>query len=560
MGESETEPESEPEVAVDQSTESEPLKAPTIKCPTRVFHTIEFPGYLRKPCSSASDESVQAALATLGGVPAINKGFNADPGSLVLNFRPNNPFSHPITGDCVVACNLLMKITKKTRRNKVTGEVQVKHDFSFIGIVEKTCRFRTLVDYQYNPGPQDDVTRLRYAVERYDIDGINRFSFNQEENEHQESRSHQIPPPSFTRTEWSYNYEYKQSAALVKVLVEKDGKREMKIVKKDDYFQIIHFVLPEGLQGSVLTEPPPIDLSSFPKGIVEALRTLFSERPVMTRQAFLNGLSPMFRSLSVAVINKLVCQVAFLCLNGPWQHCWIRYGYDPRKDPQARFYQTIDVRSVRSDTGLAMRAQRRRLDPFMVSTRPSGLLKPSHSSANTGQLRSHVFDGVYFSGRAAYQLCDLLEPELKELVESTKHVKAEYGGLRDGWYDRGHFNRIRQLLKFKIMRLQGRVTDDSYPQTTDDMDVDDNDDGDYAGSGSTGAASTRRDGLDSADAVTRTHSSLGGGMQAEFNRNFPAHATDEEFSDGDSDDVYDILHDNEHDDDDDDDDDAGYRD
>ncbi|RTG90644.1 elongator complex protein 2 [Schistosoma bovis] len=36
--------------------------------------------------------------------------------------------------------------------------------------------------------------------------------------------------------------------------------------------------------------------------------------------------------------------VAYYMIRGPWSRAWIRYGYDPRKDPEARRYQVIDFR------------------------------------------------------------------------------------------------------------------------------------------------------------------------------------------------------------------------
>lgn len=36
--------------------------------------------------------------------------------------------------------------------------------------------------------------------------------------------------------------------------------------------------------------------------------------------------------------------MAYHFVNGPWRPLWVRYGYDPRKDPKARIYQTFDFR------------------------------------------------------------------------------------------------------------------------------------------------------------------------------------------------------------------------
>lgn len=36
--------------------------------------------------------------------------------------------------------------------------------------------------------------------------------------------------------------------------------------------------------------------------------------------------------------------VAYFYNSGPWRMTWVRFGFDPRKDPKARIYQTLDYR------------------------------------------------------------------------------------------------------------------------------------------------------------------------------------------------------------------------
>lgn len=38
--------------------------------------------------------------------------------------------------------------------------------------------------------------------------------------------------------------------------------------------------------------------------------------------------------------------IAYFFMDGPWRCCWVRYGYDPRKDPIARTYQELEIRSA----------------------------------------------------------------------------------------------------------------------------------------------------------------------------------------------------------------------
>lgn len=35
---------------------------------------------------------------------------------------------------------------------------------------------------------------------------------------------------------------------------------------------------------------------------------------------------------------------AYYFVNGPFRVMWVKFGYDPRKDPDAKIYQTLDFR------------------------------------------------------------------------------------------------------------------------------------------------------------------------------------------------------------------------
>ena len=40
----------------------------------------------------------------------------------------------------------------------------------------------------------------------------------------------------------------------------------------------------------------------------------------------------------------ILSYLAYYCLSGPWRGMWVRYGYNPQKDPSARQYQIIEYR------------------------------------------------------------------------------------------------------------------------------------------------------------------------------------------------------------------------
>lgn len=56
------------------------------------------------------------------------------------------------------------------------------------------------------------------------------------------------------------------------------------------------------------------------------------------------ALEAQFEGEGLHAFLELLRVVAYNMSNGPWRGLWVRYGYDPTRDPVARCYQVIDVR------------------------------------------------------------------------------------------------------------------------------------------------------------------------------------------------------------------------
>ena len=81
---------------------------------------------------------------------------------------------------------------------------------------------------------------------------------------------------------------------------------------------------------------------NVPQEAIEQIQQLFALRPIWTRVAILNSLeAPEFRKH----IKQLLPRVAYNMTRGPWRDCWVRYGFDPRKERDASApYQMILLR------------------------------------------------------------------------------------------------------------------------------------------------------------------------------------------------------------------------
>lgn len=115
------------------------------------------------------------------GLIELRKAFNLEP--YELDLYPNHCLNgeteaegnneerervgeHPITGNTVPTFNLLIKVKRKARKT-ASGEMEVdreeeKFEFeaSLVGLVNKTCRFRSLADFQVEMPQTDDVANL----------------------------------------------------------------------------------------------------------------------------------------------------------------------------------------------------------------------------------------------------------------------------------------------------------------------------------------------------------------------------------------------------------------
>jgi len=72
---------------------------------------------------------------------------------------------------------------------------------------------------------------------------------------------------------------------------------------------------------------------------------MFEEQPVWSRSALAAHLSS---SPAVHVLSAALPALAYYFVSGPWRGTWVRLGYDPRSDPQAKIYQTLDIRIPRN--------------------------------------------------------------------------------------------------------------------------------------------------------------------------------------------------------------------
>ncbi|KAI9028619.1 RNA polymerase III transcription factor IIIC subunit-domain-containing protein [Hyaloraphidium curvatum] len=400
--------------------------------------SVEYPGFVR---------DTERAFATLGGKERVGKVAAGTADTLELRYRPEDLFAHPIVGDAIGTANLLLKVTRRRRRaapGRPAGEWEERSEV--VGTIARTVRFRAMADFQYTPDLSWNTTQLRHALQDLDVDAIARLSALSDDVPGS-SQMRNIPPPIFSRVDVPQVYGFRQNPAVVKVPNESgEGYR---LVNKQKMARLVAHVL-DLKSPTVPTEPPAQagrDAQVLPQDQVALVRKLFERRPIWSRLGVLNSLPPEARKH----IKKLLPIAAYFVSSGPFREAWVRYGYDFRRDPASRAYQTFEVRFVKEARPLA-RAKR------FIEGRAALGPQRGEGAPQPADPNSHLFDGVHQREMTVYQGVDLLEPKLKGMVESPEDVRGTYDP-KDGWFSRAKLDAIREELRTQYLRLANRTDD-----------------------------------------------------------------------------------------------------
>jgi general transcription factor 3C polypeptide 5 (transcription factor C subunit 1) len=118
--------------------------------------------------------------------------------------------------------------------------------------------------------------------------------------------------------------------------------------------------------------------------------------------------------LSSWKLGKLIRRVGYYFLDGPWRSTYVKFGYDPRRDPDARRWQMLDFR------------------------------QPSASGPFAERGRSQL-----------HQLCELEDPVVKSIIERPPSVDIPHPQF--GWINQEDLHSIRNQLKLKSTESLRRV-------------------------------------------------------------------------------------------------------
>ncbi|KAJ7047575.1 RNA polymerase III transcription factor IIIC subunit-domain-containing protein [Mycena alexandri] len=482
------------------STSSATIPAPEFPIPQTPFYSIEYPGYVR-------NASVPIAVQNLGGQVALAGAFKRSTakaeGTLELKLRPGNPFAHPVPGDVVPTNNLLLKIVKRKRKDRMDaddGSPRGEYTAEIVGSTSKTVRFRSMADYQYQPDMNDPVTKLRLAMDNMDVEAIRTYVIPPEKaeymvpvtksssqgsdidmnldpeltgiplpepdhNQPMRSNLRLFPPPLFSRQTLPQSYNFKPNpASMVSTTVnEETGEEKKRLINKmrwKGYGPIsISFSerqVPDKPAQNVQDARTQVSDILYNKIIAH-----FAERPIWTRSALFNQLTAI-EARDVLNSKPLLASICYVFHDGPWRDTLIRFSYDPRKHPEARFYQRLYFRNANHPI-LKPSVMTRRQERTVANMDNWAVAIEDGSERDIERRKSHLFDGKTLTKEtAAFQLCDLVDPMLKEMVDDDTELRDE-SDERDGWYTNYALERIKTVLRHKFFTVL-----EGYPATDEE--------------------------------------------------------------------------------------------
>ncbi|KAG8509450.1 General transcription factor 3C polypeptide 5 [Galemys pyrenaicus] len=402
---------------------------------------VEYPGVVR---------DVAKMLCTLGGEEGVSRIY-ADPTKrLELYFRPQDPYCHPVCANRFGTSSLLLRVRRRAGRPGAAFHMEV------LGIISTIYKFQGMSDFQYLAVHTEPGGRHRSMYDKVLLLQPEKEGFF-----HQELPLY-IPPPIFSRLDTPVDYFYRPETqhreGYNNPPVAGENLIGLSRARRPHNAIFVNFeddeVPAQPLEAAVQTWRR-VCTNPLDQRVEEELRKLFDTRPIWSRNAVKANLSIHPDKLKV-----LLPFVAYYMITGPWRSLWIRYGYDPRKHPDAKVYQVLDfrircgmkygyapsdmpVKAKRStyNYSLPITVKKASSQPVTVHDLKQGLGPSGTAGARkSASSKYKLKDSVYIFREGAlppyrqmfYQLCDLNVEELQRIIHRNDGAESACTE-RDGW-------------------------------------------------------------------------------------------------------------------------------
>ncbi|CAH2067263.1 unnamed protein product, partial [Iphiclides podalirius] len=372
----------------------------------RTLVSILFPGIVK------NDEK---AIQCLGGPRGISQVYSQPTKKrLGLSYQPDNPFVKKTFADCKSASGILLKVkVKKSERDgKETRQII---STSVVGSIKIMYKFEAMCDFQYLPVRIEGTGQPHCILENILPSGVDSFDFLLQ------SAPLFIVPSNFTRFDKPINYNYtdKRFPGKEKDVSRDDVHHRVRIERGtpitrytfnlvDELAAEPHTYYIKQLESKKIMYPPL-------EQEFASIKKLFEERPIWSL-----NLIKFHTKMRLSSLKVIMPCVAIYMKDGPWRMLWVRYGYDPRKEPGARIYQTLDFR-LRHTAGVHSMVMTR---DKVVHYKKTVRVRQMRLDREDSQPPDDICEGAvrFRPGMAPsqrqifYQYCDVHLPEVEEIL------------------------------------------------------------------------------------------------------------------------------------------------
>jgi general transcription factor 3C polypeptide 5 (transcription factor C subunit 1) len=335
------------------------------------------------------------------------------------------------------------------RSLRILRDNSQRFSFSILGIIEETHRFRELPDMQYASITDPLMQHINATLLQTQFSKIKKFSLSPAMNNAANAGGIQ-PPPAFCQIQIPFNYNYQQNP-LAKISLDEEG-RPLPVDTNRDYYVYtpqIPVDSPAIPDGPPETLTPVSQLRDSLRDTIQSLHELMKTRPILTKRYALNVL----HYISIDDVRRSFVYCGYTFNGGPWKDTLIRYGVDPRADPQYRQYQSI---TFQIELYLNHSGRRPWVDQRTVIN--------STFAKTERDKKSHTFDGQHFvpDGKT-WQVCDITDRQLKQVLENAPHrQQCDLRTSSGGWFYNGTWAKARTIMKDKLDIIRsGKKADES---------------------------------------------------------------------------------------------------
>lgn len=305
--------------------------------------SVEYPGIVN---------DVDKALETLGGLSNIEKTYVQGTDRLELRFRPGDVYCHGVLGDKTSVNNIVVKFIRK-KITKPNGEVVYKTEAKILGVIFTSYQYKTLCDFQYLPMKRID----KFDADRADQAKSAKYESIVEEAIPMEAFQTggqttfkpdaplMVVPTIFSRFDTPGDYLFKSGPQHKSehLIQEVERQKKESVIGRTRKSRALEATLLTW-KDEIPSKPNPNverQLTENDTALVSRVRAAFDSRPAWTKTGLAHELNC---SRDEPKLKYALPVVAYYFSDGPYRCCWLKFGFDPKKDKSAAMYQTIDFR------------------------------------------------------------------------------------------------------------------------------------------------------------------------------------------------------------------------